>query len=348
MAQKKLTNDEISSICMELSLLLHAGVSVADGLSLLSQQSATAGQKALFKTLADQVDGGSSLSQALRESKQFPAYVSGLLEVGERSGRLEEALSSLSGYYNDRARLDRRVKNALLYPAILLLLMLVVIVVLLSQVLPVFNDVYASLGGRLTGLAGGLLTLGRWLDAAMPYLCVLLAVVVVFLVAFALGGSVREGLLSWWRRRNGDKGLTRQMADARFAQAMAMGLRSGLPLEEAITLAGSLQGDIPAAKARCKACLERLEQGGDLADTLRETGILPASACRLLALGQRSGTGDTVMEEVARRLTEESEFALEEAVGRVEPALVLCTSLLVGVILLSVMLPLMHIMTAIG
>lgn len=348
MAQKKLTSEQISSLCLELSLLLHAGVSVADGLDLLSQQAGGPSQRDLFHALSQQVDAGSSLSSALRESGRFPGYVPGLIEVGERAGRLEEALKSLSGYYDDRVRLDRRVKNALLYPSVLLLLMLVVIVVLLSQVLPVFNDVYASLGGRLIGLAGGLLTLGRGLDAAMPVLCVLLAVLVAFLAVFALGGSVRESLLAWWRRHHGDKGLTRQMSNARFAQALAMGLRSGLPLEQAIALAGDLQGDVPAAKARCSACLAKLSGGSDLAQALGDAGMLPPSACRLLALGQRSGTGDAVMEEVARRLTEESEFALEETVGRVEPALVLCTSLLVGVILLSVMLPLMHIMTAIG
>ena len=75
---------------------------------------------------------------------------------------------------------------------------------------------------------------------------------------------------------------------------------------------------------------------------------MPAVACRMLALGQRSGAGDTAMEEVARRLDQESAEALERKVGQVEPALVLATSLLVGVILLSVMLPLLRIMTAIG
>ena len=85
-----------------------------------------------------------------------------------------------------------------------------------------------------------------------------------------------------------------------------------------------------------------------LADALRDTGTLPAASCRLLALGLRSGSGDTVMEEIARRLSEEADEALERRVAQVEPALVLVTSLLVGAILLAVMLPLMHIMTAIG
>ena len=76
--------------------------------------------------------------------------------------------------------------------------------------------------------------------------------------------------------------------------------------------------------------------------------MLPASACRLLMLGVQSGNGDAVMEDIARRLSEESNQALENKVAQVEPTLVLGTSMLVGIILLSVMLPLMNIMTAIG
>ena len=91
-----------------------------------------------------------------------------------------------------------------------------------------------------------------------------------------------------------------------------------------------------------------MEQNGDLAAALRETEMLPAAACRLLAPGVRGGTGDAAMGEIARRLSEEAENALARKTGRVEPALVLGTSLLVGAILLSVMLPLTHIMTAIG
>ena len=81
---------------------------------------------------------------------------------------------------------------------------------------------------------------------------------------------------------------------------------------------------------------------------MKASNLLPASACRLLELGQRSGTGDAAMVKIAADLTEESEAALEEKVSRVEPALVLVCSILVGLILLSVMLPLMHIMSAIG
>jgi len=342
---KTITNGELSSLTMELSMLLHAGIGVGDALSMLSGED---GYRDLLDGMARRADEGEPLSQCLREGGRIPAYVCGLVEVGEETGRTEEALSALSRYYERRARQDRQVRGALLYPAVMLVLMLLVIAVLLVRVLPIFDDVYASLGGRLTGVAGGLLALGRGLDAAMPVLWVVLALAVVFFGAFAGVESFRDRVLALWRRGRGDRGVSRRMNNARLAQAMAMGMASGLPLERSMELAASLMEDVPPARARCEDCRARLEGGASLSAAMGESGLLPAGACRLLEIGQRGGTADAAMDKIARDLSEDGEAALEELVSRVEPSLVLVCSILVGVILLSVMLPLMHIMSAIG
>lgn len=344
---KTFSHEEISSLCMELSLLLHAGVGVGDALSLLLENGDKSDSDVLSK-MARQVDEGASLSTAFRESGCFPVYVSGLTEVGEQSGRLEEALQALSGYYEYRTRLDRRIRSALLYPAVMLLLMLLVIAVLLIKVLPMFEDVYQSLGGRLTGVAGGLLSLGRFLDQIMPVLWTILLILVVFFSLFAALPSFREKTLAQWRAGWGDKGISRQMNTARLAQALSMGMASGLSVEESVALAERLVEDNPGASQRCRDCRERLESGESQGNALKESGFLPAASCRLLELGLRSGAGERSMEKIAGDMAENSEAALEEAVNRVEPALVLVCSVLVGMILLSVMLPLMHIISAIG
>lgn len=342
-----LSNEEIASFCLELSLLLHAGVSASDGLALLAEES-SAEHKQLLNSLALQIDDGSTLPQALKDSGRFPVYVCGLLEVGEQSGRTEEALSALAQYYEGRVRLDKRIRSALLYPAVMLLLMLLVIAVLLIKVLPIFNDVYTSLGGSLTGVAGMLLSVGQGLDAAMPVLWLLLALLVVFVTVFAVSSSFRSSLTAAWQKSSGDKGLANQINTARLAQALAMGISSGLPLEEALDLASGLVADIPSAQKRCQNCRELLDNGHSLSEALRESKMLPASQCRLLELGQRSGLADSTMNKIAESTAETSEAALEDTISRVEPALVFVCSLLVGLILLSVMLPLMNIMSAIG
>lgn len=341
--KKLISNDDIATLCLELSLLLHAGVSTGDALSLLAEEG---DRKGMLKAMAEQVDSGETLSAALRDSKAFPLYVCGLVEVGERTGRTEEALAALSQYYEDRVRLNRRVRSALLYPAVMLALMLVVIGVLLVRVLPIFDDVYASLGGRLTGVAAGLLTLGQWLEGVMPMLYIMVAVLALLVLLFSVVGPLRRGVVSLWQKIHGDKGVSRKLNNAKLAQALAMGMASGLPVEEAVALSANLMEG--GAKKRCESCQKRLENGEALGEALKKSGLLPARQSRLLELGQRSGSGDASMEKIARDLSEEGEAALDAMVSRVEPALVLVCSVLVGLILLSVMLPLMHIMSAIG
>lgn len=347
MKNKALLNEEISFFALELSLLLRTGISTGDALLLLHDE-AEGSLKELLSSMASAADSGIPLSRIMEETGRFPAYVTGLTAVGEASGRLEESLAALARYYDARDRLDRQIRSALLYPALILFLMTVVILVLLIRVLPVFQDVYASLGGELTGVAGGLLRLGKALDSALPWLGILLAAFLILWAAFRLSPSFRDRLLAVWRKRAGDKGISRIIHDARFAQSMAMCLSSGLPLEEALELSASLMTDSPRAAARYRSCTKHLEQGASLSEALTASDALPPTACRLLALGVKSGNGDTIMEEISHRLSRRSEDAITVLLGRVEPTLVLTAAVFVGAILLSVMMPLLHIMNTIG
>lgn len=340
--------EELSDLCLELSSLLHAGVNEADALSLLAEGEENTPVKQMLSAAAQRMDDGASLSAALREEGAFPVYLCGLLEVGEHSGRTEEALAALATYYEQRQTMERRVRNALLSPAVMLVLMLAVIAVLLIKVLPMFDDVYATLGSRLTGVAGGLLALGQGLKVIMPVLCVLLGAVVLFLLAISLHEGLRKKTAAVFQRGLGDRGLFRKMNNAKITQAMAMAMRSGLTAEEALGLAVKLVEDTPAASARCIGCRTRMEEGAAITESLRESGIFSAAQGRLFQISERSGTGDAAMERIARTMAENTQAELEEAVGKVEPALVTMCSVLVGMILLSVMLPLMNIMTAIG
>jgi len=342
-----LSLEEISMLCQELSLLFHAGVEPGSGLLLLAEDTRDTKLKTLLQAVAQQTDEGLPLSAALEQTGAMPAYVCGLLRVGEQTGRTEEALQALARYYHHQVQLTRRLRSALVYPVVLMAVMLVVIVVLLTKVLPVFDSVYARLGSSLTGIAGGLLRAGQALDAAMPFLCVLLGLVLLFAAAFTLLDSFRSRLLAWLQKRWGDRGLMQKLNTARFAHALSMGLYSGLPAQEALELAAELLSELPSA-ARCKDCAVQLDEGTSLAHALNSCDLLPAAQCRLLELGVRSGCGETVMQQIAVQLEEDADNALEATLGRVEPTLVLATSVLVGLILLTVMLPLLDIMSAIG
>ena len=345
---RQLTYSEIAAFCQELAWLVHSGVRVGDGLNLLAEEEKEDAWKACLVEMAQQADEGMQLSEIIKNAGCFPVYVQGILNVGETTGRVEESLLALKKYYEGRNYMNNRVRSALLYPSVLLFLMLVVIVILLTRVLPIFQSVFASLGGGLDGFAGGLLNLGRWLNKAMPVMVVLMAAVVVFVLMFSISTGFRHKMMAFWRKKAGDKGIMRKLNDASFAQAISMGLSSGLPLEETMEIAAEVLNDVPEARERCLNCKEELLSGIPLAEALKKADVFPPAMCRLLSLGMQSGNGDAVMVEIADRLSEEADDALAKRIEKVEPTLVLITSILVGGILLSVMLPLMNIMETIG
>lgn len=347
MKKFQLNQEETSLLCRELALLMHAGVDPGSGLTLLAEETDAPRMRDLLKSISDKTDEGIPLSDAVRETGALPEYVSNLMFVGEQTGRMEDALQALADYYHYQVQLTRRLRSALTYPLVLMLVMLVVIVVLLVRVLPVFEGVYARLGGSMTGVAGSLLHIGQLLGAAMPVLCVLVALFLGFVAALCLCDGFRKRVVAYVQKTFSSMNLLRRMNASRFAQALAMGINSGLMPEESVELAAKLCKDLPIAQA-CETCISLLREGQPLAKSLDACGLLPSAQCRMLELGFRSGCEDSVIRQIAAQLHEDAQNALEGALGRIEPTMVLTTSILVGLILLSVMLPLMDIMSTIG
>lgn len=348
MKKKMLSSEYVSSFCLEMSLLMHSGIGTEDGLYLLCEDETDKKTKKMLEDMAQMVAEGKPFSEALREVGCFPKYVGDMIETGEQSGRLEQAFQSLSSYYDRQTQLSNQIRSALLYPIILMVLMLVIIVVLLVKVLPIFEQVYSQLGGTMGGTAQFLLDLGSMLGNAMPVLCIVLGVVVVLGVVIGSSSRIRGSILGVYKRFFGDFGLTRKLGEARFASAMAMGMMSGLNTEEAFRTAMLFQDNIPKTRKRYENCLQKLEAGEPMAESFKQEKILEATYCRILDLGAKSGTSDTAMEEIARRMDDSVQMDIERKVGRIEPTIVIITSILVGIILIAVMLPLINIMSSIG
>lgn len=338
-----LTNEEIGSVCMALSQLVHSGINAADALVLLQADEQQPQFKQVLKAMAEGADNGQTLSVVFRNAGCFPQYVCTLLHVGEQVGKLEATLDALAAYYRNRARLEVQLRSALLYPAVLLAVLLAIMTFLLVWVLPVFEQVYSQIGSGLTGIAAGLLALGKGIKQLLPVLLTVIAI----LIAALLIPKLRLFLISLWKKHRKDRGISGKISRARFMQALSLGLCSGMPAMEAAALAASL-AETPAFRSCCDRCCALLEQGISLPQALKDSTLLSSTHCRLLEAGERSGRREIVMESISQNLLEESEDALTQAAGKAEPAVVVIACLLIGLVLLSVMLPLVNIMSTIG
>ena len=336
-----LSYPELARILRSYGLLLHSGIGLAEGSFLLVQEE-EAPLQAVLLALGEKLDKGIPLSEAMEDP--FPEQVAAMVRIGEETGRLEQALNALADYYEERHRNLGQIRSAVAYPAMVLFLMLLVIGVLLVKVMPVFDRVYGSLGSRLTGPAAGLLYAGQVLEGLLPGIFAVLLVLAVL----ALVPGIRHRLVSLWRKRYADRGIGRKFHNARFARGLAMGLASGLSLDRSMELAQSLLADVPQAARRCAQCARALEAGESLAGAMEKADLLPPAKSRMLQIGFRGGNADRVMEQIADAMAEEAREALDAAISGIEPAMVVASSALVGLILLSVMLPLADILAVLG
>lgn len=344
----KLTHPEYAGIFGRLALLLRSGIPLGDGLRLLGEEEKDGSLAAVLSAMAEQLDAGEYLSDAMDKAECFAAADTGMIRAAEAAGNMEETLASLGTYHERQERLRGVIRRSLTYPAVLGAVMLAVLVLLVTEVLPVFDSVYRSLGTGISGPAAGLLAFGNALGAVLPYIEIVLAAAAVAAAVTALIPRASDAVRAFFRRRFGDRGILRQMNNARMAQALSAALRSGLPVEEALLLAEGLMSDCPGAQQRCRDCRDMLLEGHELTQALERTELFTPADCRMLSVGQRTGNLEEVTDRLALRMAEDAENALEERILRIEPALILITSILVGILLLTVMLPLIDIMNAIG
>lgn len=341
------TNDTLARLFRSLSLLLHAGIPLSDAIYLMKEDE-TGCEAEVLLVMGREMDCGATLSLAMEKAGVFPIHALRMMEVGETTGHLESVLASLADYYEEENAMAKEVRSALLYPSVLFVMILAVIGVLVIKVLPVFDSVYSSLGGSLTGIAAGLLALGNVLRGIMPALLAILAIAALFALCCALSPSIRTAVLAAYRRKRGHKGVGGKMAQARFALSLSMALESGMYAEDALSLSSGLLQDVPVLARRAQKASETVKNGAELSEALKENELLAPKDCRMLSIGMKSGSGVSVMADIARRAAETAREAARSAVSRVEPAMVLSAGVIVGGILLSVMLPLMNIMSSIG
>lgn len=338
----KIKVEQISAICVELYMLLHAGLSTGDAMNSVADANPSIG---VLRYMADKVDQGETLSSCFLDAGIFPKYVTGLVKVGEESGKIEESLKCLGDYYENQAYIEHKVKSVILYPVMIATLMLIVVGVILTMVLPMFDSVYASLGAELSGLSSVFLSIGIKIKKYTPVLLtgiamlLTLALVVLFVPPLTLRAK------QVFQKLHGDKGISFQLNNSKIAQAISLGITSGMNIEDAVKLSSDIVDG--HAKDRCLMCNKILNRGETLADALLSSKLLPPEQCKILELGERGGFLDESIVRVSRVLTENANIALDNLVSKIEPTLVLISSLLIGTILLSVVFPLMEVMSSI-
>ena len=343
---KALTNRELTYFCSQLALILRSGISPAEGLSLMMDDTSGKEGNELLKSLSDRLGEGAMLHEALSESGLFPEYMCAMTEIGENSGRLDEVMESLSSYFRREEDLSRNIRSAVTYPLIMLGMMLAVMAVLVLKVMPVFRQVFSQLGTEMTGLPGAVLELGASLSRYSFIFLILALIAASVLIFFCFTKTGREKRASFSEHFFATRKLSEKIACSRFASAMYLSLSSGLDMDQSLEMSERLTGIrlyVPGSR-------DPRSDGGwrGLCGSAWQIRDFPGIYAHMLAVGFRTGATDTVLKQISEQYEEEIEQQMESFVAKLEPTLVAFLSVVTGMILLSVMLPLMGIMTNIG
>lgn len=344
---RKLTADETSYFCEQLSLMLGAGMQPGDGLEILCEDIDDKHIMAVCNMLLNSLNENSTLAEAMESGGIFPEYAIRMVKIGEMTGQLEKVLADLAEFYADRAELRRTIRSAVLHPLMLLVMMTVVIIVLVSLVLPMFGDIFSQFDSSVTAAVQQSVdtayTVGMVILIVLPVIIIISALVAVlsYIPAF------RRGLYGFLAVFPLTRRLSKKFSLAKIAGAMSMMVSSGISPDETLEYAASLVDD-KKLKGKLLECREKVLGGEFFADVISQSRIFPAMHARSLKIAYSSGSFETAWRKLSDRCSETAMDAAAGIVSFIEPTIVIVLTTVIGAILLSVMIPLMNIMSVMG
>ncbi len=344
--KRGITFEEISVFCEQASMLMQAGVPLTQSVETIVSDMPAGGLKEIYKTVAGHVSETGMLSSGFEAAGVFPDYLVQMVKVGERSGRLDDTLDALAIHYDRLQTFQNQIQSAVLYPMILIGIMAGVIFILMNNVMPAFRQVYMELGGG----SGATSTAMDFSMAAGTVIFVVLVVLFVLIaVVLAMWKSKRggEALSGFFTRLPMTKNISAKIATGKFASAMAIQLVSGIQPEPAVEMASAV-ADNPEVSKKIAKSKELAAQGISWGRAIDQCGIFSDTENRLVKIGLKSGNLDKAMQKIAEVYDEEVQDRFGRISGVVEPVMIAVLSGVIGVLLISVMLPLVNIMSVIG
>jgi len=342
-----LSSGEIAAFCTQIALILKSGIPTAEGVGIMCEGASNPAGKKILEHIYKEMEMGVPMHQAIASTNQFPDYMLSMVEIGEASGKLDDVMESLTAYYEREESISRTVRSAVLYPTIMIVMMVAVIIVLVVQVMPIFNDVFAGLGAQMTGFSLAVMNFGAILG---QYSLIIVGVIAVAAIALWICLSTAKGKKALERFRANfflTRSLYSKIASGRFASAMALMLSSGMDTDESLGMVYKLVST-PVVREKIKKVQDNIAGGMSFSDALMSVAMFNDIYARMINVAFKTGSIDDIMEKIAIRYEEETNAQINNIISIVEPSLVAVLSVIVGIILLSVMLPLMGIMAAIG
>ena len=337
--QPKVKTRDIILFARQFSTMIDAGLPIIQCLDILYAQQENATFKKMLRSIKDDVESGSTLAEALKKfPNEFDDLFVNMIAAGEAGGILDTILRRLSAYMEKAARLKSKVKGAMTYPIVTLIIAGAVLAVILVFVIPVFEDMFADMGGQLPAFTQMVVKASNFTKKNVIYIIVGL---ILFIFAFKKFHSTEKG------RAIIDKNLLRlpvfgdlirKVAVSKFTRTMGTMLSSGVAILEALEIVAKTAGNKTIEKA-VYSVRSDIAEGRTMADPLIESGVFPSMVCQMIAVGESTGALDAMLEKIAIFYDEEVDQAVENLTALIEPFMLVFLGITIGGLVIAMYLP---------
>lgn len=334
---------ELALFTRQLATMVNAGLSLLESLETLGAQAETPGLKATCERLVQEVRGGADLSAAMEACPRVfgPLYIS-MVRAAEISGQMDVILQRLADYLEASEELRREIRSAMTYPVVSMVLVTAITAFLMIGIVPGFRQVFESLDSELPAITAFVLQLAEWMRAYWILLFgggfMAMAGVSVFRKTSA--GQLLYDQLSLKVPVFGP--LFRKVALARFSRTFATLIRSGVPIMSTLDIVADTSGNQIISRVVLRS-RDSVRSGNMLSEPLSESKVFPPMVVRMIAIGERSGALEVLLEKIAEFYDSQVKAAVKSLTSMIEPLLITVMGVLVGSVVLAVFLPILDV-----
>jgi type IV pilus assembly protein PilC len=346
--QPKIKEKNVVVFCRIFSTMINAGLPLIQCLDLLSQQEQNKAFAKIIKSIKEDIEGGTSLTNALKKyPKIFDDLFVNLIAAGEAGGILDVILERLSNYMEKAMKLKARVKGAMTYPAAVLVISIAVVALLLLKVIPVFQKMFEGMGGELPALTAFLINASEF---TQNYFLFMIAIGVVIYIAFNRFYKTEKGrwtIDSLVLKTPVFGELLKKVAVAKFSRTLSTMMSSGVPILEGLSIVSKTSGNVVIENALLKT-RQSISEGRSIAEPLAETGIFPPMVVQMISVGEATGALDSMLSKIANFYDDEVDVAVDAMTALLEPVMMVFLGGVVGGMIVAMYLPIFKLASVVG
>jgi len=330
---------EVILFLRQFSVMINSSTSISDALNALKQQNYSKPFKKVLMDVHNSVLSGMLLSEAFEKHPEvFPSFFVEMVAIGEVSSSLDSVLKSMADYYESNARMKKKSRTAMVYPIMLFVMLFVVVVFLSFVILPQFADMFAAFDGTIPKITLAVLAISEFIRNNILYLITgIFGGILLILLFFTTPPGQR--VLDWLKIYTPIIGrVNKAIITARFTRAFIILLRSGMNITDCMDNLKRILGN-SFYQDKFQYAIDEVKRGKKIAESIERTGLFPKMLTEMIAVGEKSGNLDEVLESTALFYDSQVESSISKATAALEPTMIILLGAVVALVLLSVYLP---------